>query len=152
MKHKDLKIDFRYLIGNIACLSVDSVSGEPIHNDINNEEAIIIFNSLVGEKEDCKTVKKLLKENAELKSQLKGTTHCYDEEEHRQLKKQLEEMDRKLFFTKNELDMRQKSIDNKLNQQQEFIKYLKSINSFETIGNILNKYKEIIGVQDENNT
>ena len=32
-----------------------------------------------------------------------------------------------------------------LEQQQEFIKYLKSINSFETIGNILSKYKEIIG-------
>lgn len=32
-----------------------------------------------------------------------------------------------------------------LEQQQEFIKYLKSINSFETIGNILSKYKKIIG-------
>ena len=90
----------------------------------------------------------LEKENQELKSQLKGTTHCFDEEEHKrlseqlelltskldeydlivdernQLKKQLEETDRKLFFTKNELDMRQKSIDNKLNQQKEFINYL----------------------------
>ena len=37
-------------------------------------------------------------------------------EENQALKKQLEEYDRKLFFTKNELDMRQKSIDNKLNQ------------------------------------
>lgn len=46
------------------------------------------------------------------------------EKENEELKKQLEEMDRKLFFAKNELDMRQKSIDNKLNQQQEFIKYL----------------------------
>ena len=33
----------------------------------------------------------LLKENQELKSQLKGTTHCFDEEEHRELKKQLHE-------------------------------------------------------------
>lgn len=105
MKQKDLKIDFRYLTGNIACLSVDSISGESVHNDINNEEAIIIFNSLIGEKENCQTVKTLLKENQELK-------------------KQLEEADRKLFFTKNELDMRQKSIDNKLNQQKDFIKYL----------------------------
>lgn len=32
-----------------------------------------------------------------------------------------------------------------LEQQQEFIKYLKSINSFETVGSILKKYKEIIG-------
>ena len=30
------------------------------------------------------------KENQELKSQLKGTTHCFDEEEHEKLKKQLE--------------------------------------------------------------
>ena len=44
MKQKYLKIDFRYLTGNIACLSVDSISGESVHNDINNEEAIIIFN------------------------------------------------------------------------------------------------------------
>lgn len=36
-------------------------------------------------------------------------------EENEELKKQLEEIDRKLFFVKNELDMRQKSIDNKLN-------------------------------------
>ena len=31
------------------------------------------------------------KKNQELKSQLKGTTHCFDEEEHRELKKQLHE-------------------------------------------------------------
>lgn len=70
MKTKDLKINFRYLGGNIACLSVDSIDGKSIHNDINNEEAIIIFNSLVGEKENCQTVKTLLKENQELKEKL----------------------------------------------------------------------------------
>lgn len=70
MKTKDLKINFRYLGGNIACLSVDSIDGKSIHNDINNEEAIIIFNSLVGEKENCQTVKKLLQENQELKEKL----------------------------------------------------------------------------------
>lgn len=70
MKTKDLKINFRYLGGNIACLSVDSIAGKSIHNDINNEEAIIIFNSLVGEKENCQTVKKLLQENQELKEKL----------------------------------------------------------------------------------
>lgn len=70
MKTKDLKINFRYLGGNIACLSVDSIDGESVHNDINNEEAIIIFNSLVGEKENCQTVKKLLQENQELKEKL----------------------------------------------------------------------------------
>ena len=70
MKSKDLKINFRYVVGNIACLSVDSIDGKSIHNDINNEEAIIIFNSLVGEKENCQTVKKLLQENQELKEKL----------------------------------------------------------------------------------
>lgn len=135
----------------------------------------------------------------ELKSQLKGTTHCFDEEEHERLKKQieeykatneilsqeltkdkvlqqdhlttccgipigdipklkeqLEETNRKLFFTKNELNMRQKSIDNKLNQQKEFIKwledYLKLFDnmdieeqaSYDTIEEILQKYKEIV--------
>lgn len=141
MKQKDLKIDFRYLTGNIACLSVDSISGESVHNDINNEEAIIIFNSLVGKKADCQTVKSLLKDNVELK-------------------KQLEETDRKLFFTKNELDMRQKSIDNKLNQQKEFIEWLKAmkrmyqneykdIDTAENYNCVLKKYKSIIGVSDE---
>lgn len=72
MKIKDLKINFRYLGGNIACLSVDSIDGQSIHNDINNEEAIIIFNSLIGEKENRQTVKTLLKENAELKKQLEN--------------------------------------------------------------------------------
>ena len=38
--------------------------------------------------------------------------------ENQELKKQLEELDKKLFFTKNELEMRQKSIDNKLNHKQ----------------------------------
>lgn len=70
MEIKDLKINFRYLVGNIACLSVDSIDGESVYNDINNEEAIIIFNSLVGEKENCQTVKKLLQENQELKEKL----------------------------------------------------------------------------------
>lgn len=70
MKYKDLKINFRYLTENIACLSVDSISGESVHNDINNEEAIIIFNLLVGEKADCQTVKSLLKENQELKEKI----------------------------------------------------------------------------------
>ena len=70
MEIKDLKINFRYLVGNIACLSVDSIDGKSIHNDINNEEAIIIFNSLVGKKENCQTVKKLLQENQELKEKL----------------------------------------------------------------------------------
>lgn len=81
--------------------------------------------------------------------------------ENQELKKQLEETDRKLFLTKNELDMREKSIDNKLNQQKEFIKWLEDyLNLFDyrdieeqagydMLEEILQKYKEIIGVKDE---
>lgn len=86
------------------------------------------------------------------------------EQNNAKLKKQLEEADRKLFFTKNELDMRQKSIDNKLTQQKEFIKYMSDtieeletddvddeemkgylIQRIDTFKEILSKYKEIIG-------
>lgn len=78
-------------------------------------------------------------------------------EENQALKKQLEEYDRKLFFTKNELDMRQKSIDNKLNQQKKFIEMLEKeiVDSKAGSGQQyyakehLSKYKEIIGVSDE---
>lgn len=86
MKTKDLKINFRYLGGNIACLNVDSIDGESVHNDINNEEAIIIFNSLVGEKENCQTVKKILKENQQLKIQISAR-----EEEYKKLENKLTE-------------------------------------------------------------
>lgn len=80
--------------------------------------------------------------------------------ENQELKKQVKETDRKLFFTKNELDMREKTIDNKLNQQKEFIKYLddetrsckavsellfNSNKEMKVYKEILQKYKEIIG-------
>lgn len=47
----------------------------------------------------------LLKENQELKSQLAGTTHCFDEEEHKKLKKQLEEWEHHLKCSKEMLDI-----------------------------------------------
>lgn len=143
MKQKDLKIDFRYLTGNIACLSVDSISGESVHNDINNEEAIIIFNSLVGEKADCQTVKSLLEENQELKSQLNGTTYCFDEEEHERLKSEKEQLNSLVNSCQEKIRQLKKQLENKyekvgtltsellyeentklINQQKEFIKYL----------------------------
>ena len=81
-----------------------------------------------------------------------------------ELKKQLEELDKKLFFTKNELEMRQKSIGNKLNQQKEFIEYMNKtieelecddvddeemkgylIQRIDTFKEILSKFKKIIG-------
>lgn len=73
------------------------------------------------------------------------------------LEQQVEELDKKLFFTKNELDMREKSINNQLNQQKEFIKWLEDyLNLFDyrnieeqagydMLEEILQKYKEIIG-------
>lgn len=142
MKIKDLKINFRYLGGNIACLSVDSIDGEVVHNDINNEEAIIIFNSLVGEKENCQTVKTLLKENQELK-------------------KQLEELNRFKFSCKKDETQIPATIYNKKtiediskikSQQKEFIKWLEDKIKFSVkptsrvlLKSILANYKEIIG-------
>ena len=141
MKIKDLKINFRYLGGNIACLSVDSIGGESVHNDINDEEAIIIFNSLVGEKENCQTVKTLLKENQELKKQLEDK----------------EDFIKKLQATKDRLDKYNYKITM---QQQEFIKYLEneikackavsdllfpSNKEMKVYKEILQKHKEIIG-------
>lgn len=91
--------------------------------------------------------------------------------ENQELKKQLEEMDSKLFFTKNELEMRQKSIDNKLRQQKEFIEWLErrlfllrdeaselalgmcstdyQDAKIEVYQEILSKYKGIIGDEEE---
>lgn len=148
MKIKDLKINFRYLGGNIACLSVDSISGESVHNDINNEEAIIIFNSLVGEKADCQTVKSLLKENQELKKQL---------EEYQKDIKDLDNQNKRAF---ENMQLNQLKVCNMIKQQKEFIKYLedeierKRKNAtcmFEyndtvlPLKEILQKYKSIIG-------
>lgn len=152
MKYKDLKINFRYLTENIACLSVDSISGESVHNDINNEEAIIIFNSLVGEKADCQTVKSLLKENQELKKQL---------EEYQKDIKDLDNQNKRAF---ENMQLNQLKVCNMIKQQKEFINYLEDeIHSCEAVSDllfnsnkemkvykeILQKYKEIIGVSDE---
>lgn len=167
MKIKDLKINFRYLGGNIACLSVDSIDGESVHNDINNEEAIIIFNSLVGEKENCQTVKKLLQENQELKEKLDKYENPKDmtlfamwctekvKDENQELKKQLENC----YCNRTDCSGRIKdskaydSLVQKVEtQQKEFIKYLKDmldnendIFSVVRVKDVLNKYKEIIG-------
>ena len=158
MKIKDLKINFRYLGGNIACLSVDSISGESVHNDINNEEAIIIFNSLVGEKADCQTVKFLLKENQELKKQV---------EEYQKDIKDLDNQNKRAF---ENMQLNQLKVCNMIKQQKEFIKYLEDyINSLKkeygnyvndnyseeygryyTAKEILQKYKETTGENNGN--
>ena len=119
---------------------------------------------------DCAKINDLIielsKENQELKEKLDKYENPEDmtlmmmwctekvKDENEKLMKQLDETDRKLFLTKNELDMREKSIDNKLNQQKEFIKYLEdeSKEIYRDGGlrqnifrQILQKYKEIIG-------
>lgn len=98
----------------------------------------------------------LRKENQKLKTQLKGTTHCYDEEEHRKLKKQLHEASIKIqemveqdiecpsnceklrklekqlkpdYYTKGleeTLKEYQQEMNKVANQQKEFIKYLEN--------------------------
>lgn len=101
----------------------------------------------------------LLKENYELKSQLKGTTHCFDEEEHEKLKKQLENC----YCNRTDCSGRIKdskvydSLVQKVEtQQNEFIEWLeamsimyeneyKDIDTAEHYNCVLNKYKEIIG-------
>lgn len=90
----------------------------------------------------------LLQENYELKSQLKGTTHCFDEEEHEKLKKQLEELKEEKQEWINLLAMFK-------NQQKDFINYLEDeikiySNTYmgemlKELKEILQKYKEIIG-------
>lgn len=112
-----------------------------------------------------------LKKN-ELKSQLKGTTHCFDEEEHKRLSEQLELLTSKLdeydliVDERNQLkkqleetekclkDMyhinieNDKELEKAKTQQKEFIKFLED-NYKETQDiwyiKILQKYKEIIG-------
>ena len=203
MKIKDLKINFRYLGGNIACLSVDSIAGKSIHNDINNEEAIIIFNSLVGEKENCQTVKKLLQENQELKEKLDKYENPEDmtlmmmwctekvKDENQELKLELSGYRQAILNNKEMLGLKEQNEklkkqlencycnrtdcsgrikDSKVydslvqkveTQQKEFIEWLeamsrmyendyKDIDTAEHYNCVLNQYKEIIGVSDEN--
>lgn len=170
MRVKDLKINFRYLGGNIACLSVDSIIGESIHNDINNEEAIIIFNSLVGEKADCQTVKTLLKENKELKKQLEVSNELVAQGTLIEMKLRNEFNRWRKEYQDTYKDVRIEIKEYKT-QQKEFIKYLEDEiklyeNDIQTFGknynvyfslindlkvgkartkDILQKYKEIIG-------
>lgn len=125
---------------------------------LDNEK--LLFDDLYEKTKDCGRVQfvELLmtkeRENYELKLQLKGTTHCFDEEEHEKLKKQLEELKEEKQEWINLLAMFK-------NQQKEFIKwledYLKLFDNmcideqgyYDMLEEILNKYKEIIGENDE---
>ena len=142
---------------------------------------------------------KLQEENEELKSQLRGTTHCFDEEEHNRLKEEITNLSKDVdmwnakyndMFDENkrlkealedktedykrmkdnfdskvdvltEIDTQQKEfidwLEDEIKKQKEDIfansfidLYIKRIKLLK-IEEILNKYKEIIGVSDENN-
>lgn len=169
MKNKDLKINFRYLIGNIACLTVDSISGKTVHNDINNEEAIIIFNSLVGEKENCRTVKTLLEENEELKKQLEVSNELVAQGTLIEMKLRNEVNRWRKEYQDTYKDVRIEIKEYKT-QQKEFINYLEDeikelqkiketeldydilkdvITQLLDYKEILQKYKETIGVSND---
>lgn len=112
--------------------STTLVQDELVKNELNQIE--LQYNALKQQK-----FNELLKENQELKEKYLNAVADYEttmfekeqlnslvnscQEEIRQLKKQVEKNDRKLFLTKNELDIREKTIDNKLNQQKEFIRH-----------------------------
>lgn len=116
----------------------------------------------------------LRKENEELKSQLRGTTHCFDEEEHNKLKEEIRQLKKQLepdYYVKGlegTLKEYQQEMNKVATQQKEFINYLekeiKRINPNDLyIGElnlrlddikftqyliykeVLQKYKEIIG-------
>lgn len=60
---------------------------------VNKEFNTIRVNHVILYDQPCEIVRAieyLLQENEDLKLQLKGTTHCYDEEEHRKLNAELE--------------------------------------------------------------
>lgn len=106
------------------------------------------------------TIAELRKENQELKSQLAGTTHCFDEQEHRKLKKQLEEINKmieKCGFANIEQVML--NYCGLLTQQKEFIKFLEdellharyyARDIAHYIEYVLRKYKEIVNGSKRN--
>ena len=96
----------------------------------------------------------LLKENQELKSQLAGTTHCFDEEEHRKLKDEIKELERIIELC--HLDAKETLVTINYEQelqQKEFIKFLENelhdaryyaCDIAQFIEYVLQKYKETI--------
>ena len=137
---------------------------------LDNEK--LLFDELYEKTKDCGRVQfvELLmtkeRANKELKLQLKGTTHCFDEEEHDKLKKQVEEYKDKINWYENfEVNKTIDKLRLKYNtQQKEFIDYMNKtieelecddvddeemkdylIQRIDTFKEILSKYKEIIG-------
>ena len=128
----------------------------------------LLFDELYEKTKDCGRVQfvELLmtkeRENKELKLQLKGTTHCFDEEENQELKKQLENKYSKTGILTNEVLYEENT--KLINRQKEFIDYMNKtieelecddvddeemkdylIQRIDTFKEILSKYREIIG-------
>ena len=80
------------------------------------------------------------KENQELKSQLAGTTHCFDEEEHRKLKDEIKKLERIIELCHLDAKETLATINyEQESQQKEFIKYLEDeIYSIEPKGTGIN--------------
>lgn len=114
----------------------------------------------------------LIEENERLKTQLSGTTFCYDEEEHKQLEKENQELKKQLekcYCNRTDCVGRIKDskkydslVQTQETQQKEFVKWLedmsimyeneyKDIDVAEHYKCVLQKYKKLIGVSDENN-
>ena len=69
----------------------------------------------------------LEKENQELKSQLAGTTHCFDEEEHRKLKDEIKKLERIIELCHLDAKETLATINyEQESQQKEFIKFLEN--------------------------
>ena len=97
------------------------------------------------------------KENQELKSQLAGTTHCFDEEEHRKLKDEIKKLERIIELCHLDAKETLATINyEQESQQKEFIEWLEAMskmyeNEYKDIdiaghyNCVLAKYKEIIG-------
>lgn len=84
MGEEKLKVTFRCAgFGNIACLHVE---GSKNQNDINNEDAIMLFNSLVGQPDNSlnsmkQQLSQLQQENDKLKKSVKSMEE-FNEAEH----------------------------------------------------------------------
>lgn len=136
-------------------------------NEYNEIEDVCIHKEIIN-------IFDLLKENQELKSQLKGTTHCFDEEEHRKLKDEIKKLERIIELCHLDAKETLATINyEQESQQKEFIKYLEDEISkqkndifanaltsedidlyimkikLQELEEILQKCKEIIGVSDE---
>lgn len=81
-------------------------------------------------------LKSNIKVNEELKSQLRGTTHCFDEEEHNKLKEEITNLSK-------DVDMWNAKYNDMLDDENDIFSVVR-------IKDALQKYREIIGVSDEN--